>query len=361
MTETSDESLIVQIREGSTSARREAARKLGRKGVSEAIPELFRALQREKGGIQEEYREAITEIGGSEAIREAISLLESEDPGVRNQGVNLLKDIGGDDPNEILRLLDDRNEDLVIFACEILASLEYEPAREQFHSLLEHPDENVRDQAIQGLKIIGNKDSLEKLSEFLGGDHTVLTFSAIKAIGAINGKRGEGILVDFLRDSSSMVRPFLIKTLGEMEEEGAIEPLISMLTDVCDRSRSAAIQVLTTTFPVQLSQRLSEEFRSTFAAFLLDEIREERVEGVELFEVFDQLAEANSELLVEVARSFSERDDTVVKIAAAKGLHQMRHPDASELLREMASDSDPAVQNAVGKILEDHDREENGS
>lgn len=350
--------LFDQLESEQSSERRKAAKQLGQQQISEAVPVLFQKMKDERRGVQEACCEAIVHIGGEESVRKAISLLAHQDPTIRNFGIHILEEIGEEAPDQICSLLKHDDPDLVIFACQILANIAYNPARTQLKSLLDHEDENVRDQAIQGLAKIGTEDCLEQLSKFLGASNTVLTFSAVQTIGTIGGERAEQILVDYLEECNDLIKPFLIEILGDMKAESAVDPLLQQLNSLEDRACTVALQVLVESFSSTLSQKSQEGLEAEVPDVFEQEIQEERLTGVTLFDLFDQLADMDSDLAVEVFRRVKDMDDPVIKVAAVRGMKQMNHPDVRKLLWELRDDHDTKVRNTAKNILDEMESEE---
>ncbi|HPP05722.1 MAG TPA: HEAT repeat domain-containing protein, partial [Syntrophorhabdaceae bacterium] len=131
----------------------------GNKKISKIKEALIKGNSLEK----ERAMEQVISNPSREIVDMVVELLYLKETVVRMFAVDILKKIGRYNMETVLRLLDDPDEDIQIYACEILGGMKEREAIPYLIEKLKDEKVNVRNLACMALGEIGDESAVEAL------------------------------------------------------------------------------------------------------------------------------------------------------------------------------------------------------
>lgn len=221
----------------------EAAGALGDIGDSSAVEPLIAALKNDElSGVRWKAAEALSKIGAP-AVDALIGALRHHDDDVRWKAAIALGEIG--DPRAIeplITLLCDEDRFVKGRAAHALG-LFGEAAVDPLIRALREGDGNLRWGAAIALGKIQNPRAVEPLIRALADKYENVRAESAAALAAI-GKPALEPLLQFLKFSDGAARLEVVTALGELQDTGAIQPLIQMLENADEEERKVIADAL---------------------------------------------------------------------------------------------------------------------
>jgi HEAT repeat protein len=186
-----------------------------KKGMSKRkLDDHVRALRNGDSSEKEKAIEAMIDSPSKKIIEQIVPLLQEKDTATRMAVLEIMKKIGDYDLDAVTALLDDDNEDIRVYACEMLASIK-------------HPD------------------SIPKLIDKMTGDAANVRNAAASALGEFKDERAINALLNALHDDD-WIAFSSIYSLGKIRNKKAVVPLLSLLAHGEEEISLAACEVLIT-------------------------------------------------------------------------------------------------------------------
>lgn len=120
-------------------------------------------------------------------------LRNDEDALLRNTAIETYRALGMKSAKSLLRLINDEDTDVRIFAVSLIGDIQYTGAVSYLISFLHDYDSNVRIASAESLGKIGDSSALDALAACLNDD-LWLAVAAIEAIGQIGGDKALSVL-----------------------------------------------------------------------------------------------------------------------------------------------------------------------
>ncbi|MGH7499380.1 MAG: HEAT repeat domain-containing protein, partial [Gemmatimonadales bacterium] len=203
-----------------------------------------------------------TAVKGPDRELAILSALEDEAPGVREQAIRLaarhiepavLSALVADGENAVRRnaglaalerqgpyavphlvaLLSGRDAEVVMFALQSLSRIGYAASGPAILPLLNHPDPNVAQAAIEAVGQLRAREAVPALCQLLAGD-LWLQLAAISALGEIGDAGAVGPLMAFVPDSV-LAEP-AVQALRSIAAPESLQPLLALLPVVRERA-----------------------------------------------------------------------------------------------------------------------------
>jgi len=317
-------------------------RALGQLGDERAVDPLIAALGESDSGVRMAAAQALGQLGGKRAVETLLVALRDSDSDVRMAAVQALGQLGDERAvGPLIAILRDSDLGVCVAAAQVLGQLGDKRAVEPLIVALENPTvfsvllrevgpkkieviKAVRQVAALGLKeskeLVDSAPSmvLEAVSwkeaeyakskleaagavvEVRGKD----PMAVIRALGQLGDERAVDPLFVALRDSDSGVRVAAAQALGQLGDKRAVEPLSAILRDSDSGVRVAAAQALG-----QLGDKRAVELlivaledRTAFSV-LLQEVGPEKIEVIKAVRRVAALGLKESKELVDSAPS----------------------------------------------------------
>ncbi|MGA9657097.1 MAG: HEAT repeat domain-containing protein, partial [Polyangia bacterium] len=153
-------------------------------------------------------------------------LADDEDATLRNGAQAALERQGPHAIPHLLALTRDANHELAFFAVQILSTINDVSAKQALLPLLDHPDRNLVQAAVEALGHMRAVEAVPALIRLLASD-SWLQFAAASALGRIGDARAVGPLLERLDDE--LLAEMVIEALGRIGDADGLEPLLDRL------------------------------------------------------------------------------------------------------------------------------------
>jgi len=216
----------------------EAAEALGMLGDERAVEPLITALKRvEFSGVRWKAAEALSKIGNP-AVPLLIATLQHPDDDVRWKAAIALGEISNPDAiGPLIALFSDEDRFVRSRAAQAVSMIG-EPAVTPLIHTLKDEDPAMRRGAALALAKIKSVNTVEPLIRALADKEVMVRTEAAAALAAI-GTPALHPLLGFLKSAQGDIRIEVLTALGELKDEGAIEPLIQLLDNADEDERKA--------------------------------------------------------------------------------------------------------------------------
>jgi HEAT repeat protein len=203
---------------------------LGLTKSNEVVNELLKALEDSDDDVRWEAAFALGNIGSETAIAGLLKALEDSDYDVRRYAAEALGKIGSETAiPRLLKALEDSDYDVRRYAAEALANICSETAIAGLLKALEDSDDDVRRYAAFALGNIGSETAIAGLLKALEDSDKDVRRYAAEALGKIGTETAIAGLLKALEDSDERVRMYAAEALGKISSETAIPGLLKAL------------------------------------------------------------------------------------------------------------------------------------
>ena len=195
---------------------------LGRRGETQAMPELLRPriIASPEVRIRWAAASVLGKLGDHRVIDPLVNLVDDEEWLVRNEALVVLRD----KVEEIVRRRDLKLARILV-------------------RMLNLPDAGIVEMAVEGLRDLGTAAS-PLLDEAIGSVWEPIRLHAARVMGLVGDPAGVRSLVRLLGDESPNVRAEAATALGLIKNPAALRPLIDTLGDFNEEVRRSAVAAL---------------------------------------------------------------------------------------------------------------------
>ncbi|WP_232300500.1 HEAT repeat domain-containing protein [Desulfonatronovibrio magnus] len=269
MDEMSISEIMVFLKSGDPEKQREGAFAARDKGLIDAAPQLVELLKSESLGVQEAADMALRKIGREECVQALIPLLRSDLPQVRNLAMDILRHIGHQDLDSLIELLNDEDEDMRIFASDILGSSgSYLAVSPLCNALLQDKNVNVRYQAAVSLGELGRSEASSCLNKAFKDEEWV-QYAVVEALAKLRDESSIQALIKALADSSELVTSMIVDALGELGNVKAVPMLLKKTETSPTALRNKIVKSIIKVLGGKALAFLSEKERDKLNDYLL--------------------------------------------------------------------------------------------
>jgi HEAT repeat protein len=213
--------------------------RMGRK----KLDQLIKTLREGDGFAKGKAQEALMAQPDKSVVENVAPLLKAPDTGTRMIALEILKAMGNHNLDAIISLLDDENEDVRVYAGEILACLKNPDAVPHLIRKTKGDADNVRNSACLALGELGDDRAVDALLEALKDDDWV-TFSAIFSLGKIGSKRAIPHLMDVLKNGSEEISLAACETLIDFRDPAVLDEVIDTMREWDGKKRDSYMKVM---------------------------------------------------------------------------------------------------------------------
>lgn len=207
---------------------------------------IFILLNSIKNGDHAEKEKAMShliEFPSENAVKKTSELLKIDSITVRIAAIEILKKIGYCSIETIAELLNDKNEDIRVYGCEILGSIKDKQATPYLIEKLYDNDENVRNSACIALGEIGNEEAVDSLICSLK-DNDWIKFSAINSLAKIKSMKVVKPLFDLFVNDNETISLASCDALIDMGNEKLIDEVLEIIKQWNKKKRSNYIKII---------------------------------------------------------------------------------------------------------------------
>jgi len=364
------EELLHNLTHKDAKIRGETAWALGKRGDEGAIDPLIKALEDSNSNVQEWAALALVKIGRP-SIEPLRAAMKSRNDSVKWQAVAILGLINDSNATQALSLaLESNNSTVRYWAAASLGQIRDNRSRDALISVLGDKNETVRNEAGWALKSLTGGDAADLLIKLLKDGDPNRRMGAAHSLGDPAEVQAAQPLIEALQDSEPGVRSEAAAALGRRGESQATAPLIEILHDPEEQVRKDGIKALTAigrpaAGPLILAMNGSDNITQAGAAQALGQIGEEgSLEPlIWAFENGDQpVRHAAVAAMVEINKSYvvdpliqilgDRNKESDLRADAAWALGEMDDPRAKEpLIYAMSYDKDNSVRMNAARAM----------
>lgn len=258
--------------------RRDACELVGDGRKTELLPEVVSLLADLDQSVREAAINALTAIRGTEVASSVAPLLKSEDVALRNIGIEVLQDLGPDALSTISYLLNDKDDDVVKFAIDLIANTRDENAGAMLLKHIDHANPNVRASVALCLGRIRAKGAIGPLLKAAGDAEEWVRFSAIEGLGYLEDASAFEPLLEMMDKDSVLIKDAALEALSRLStgrESGRV--LLKIQNLIKDRSIhaiDAVFELVEKAFSPSGGFKPSEELRESLCRFFSEALNE---------------------------------------------------------------------------------------
>ncbi len=210
---------------------------------NEDVPALINILEKGDKKERAEAAKALGMIGASGALPILLEKAEKDKEGtVRANSILALSHYGFDSVEKIFKEACEDDDWKVKHDVAIAMRSYGEKFKEELYSLIEDDEIEVRKKAIESLGIVGSKDDIQKIAEYVENER--LKKVAVEAISRIGSEKAIDILTDVYSEEDQNIRELAVKGAGKINDERSLSLLIEALEDESWRIREEAANFL---------------------------------------------------------------------------------------------------------------------
>ena len=232
------------------------------------LDQLIKTLREGDGFAKGKAQEALMAQPDKSVVENVAPLLNAPDTGTRMIALEILKAMGNYNLDAIISLLDDENEDVRVYAGEILACLKNPDAIPHLIRKTTGDADNVRNSACLALGELGDERAVDALLHALKDDDWV-TFSAIFSLGKIGSKRAIPHLMDVLRNGSEEISLAACETLIDFRDPKVLDEVIDTMREWDGKKRDSYMKVMLEKGEKDIFLRMMEKIGEELLGHLL--------------------------------------------------------------------------------------------
>ncbi|MBI4949472.1 MAG: HEAT repeat domain-containing protein [Deltaproteobacteria bacterium] len=252
--------------------RRDACEAIGEARALDFIQELVRLLKDEHPGVRESALNALTSIGGRHVAEAIAPLLKLEDVALRNIGIEILRQLGPEALEALSGLLTDKDDDVVKFAIDILASIGETGAAGMISTLSEHKNPNVRASVAVCFGRLRSTGSVPALLRILNDSEEWVRFSAIEGLGLLQDKSALAPLLGVIAGGSGLLKEAALESLGKIASHADAAEVLVKLEEFIRFggliSPNSVVRLLEKALSPGSTFRPTREFKEAYFSFL---------------------------------------------------------------------------------------------
>jgi HEAT repeat protein/tetratricopeptide (TPR) repeat protein len=233
---------IKELLKSNVIGRIEAAEALGEIGDSRAIWSLSVAFKDRDIGVRIAVVEALGKIG-EPALDRLTIIFQSSHGRVLEVVIEVLGKIGEPAIKPLLLLLNNDARSRPITSVKAFVKIG-QPAVIPLINNLKHRIPKGRWGSAKSLGEIGDPRAVEPLIQALNDSNIGVRIAVVEALGKIGSPRAIVPLIDAIRDEVYQVRVSVVEALGEIGDPRALEPLSHALTDEVYQVRVSVVEAL---------------------------------------------------------------------------------------------------------------------
>jgi HEAT repeat protein len=232
------------------------------------LDNLIKTLREGDGFAKGKAQEALMAVPDKSVVERVAPLLKAPDTGTRMIALEILKALGNYNLDVIISLLDDENEDVRVYAGEIIACLKNPDAIPHLIRKTTGDADNVRNSACLALGEFVDERAVDALLEALKDDDWV-SFSAIFSLGKIGNKRAIPHLLEVLKNGSEEISLAACETLIDFRDPEILDKVIETMREWDGKKRDSYMKVMLEKGEKDIFLRMMEKIGEELLGHLL--------------------------------------------------------------------------------------------
>ncbi|OPX98293.1 MAG: putative lyase [Syntrophorhabdus sp. PtaU1.Bin002] len=244
-----------------------------RKNTSHRINKrkLADLVQTLRNGDEFEREKAIEYLGShpSKAVVECVvPLLKETNTAIRMAVLEIIKATGHTHTGAVVGLLEDENEDIRVYACELLGSMKMVDTLPDLIRCLAEENQNVRNAAAVALGEFEDERAVTALLNALHDDQWIV-FSAIYSLGKTRHRSAIEPLFDLFRNGEEEISMAACEVLLDFEDPSVPDSVCEILKKWAKKKRDRYIEIIVQKGNEDIFRRLKEKMGQDLFEHLL--------------------------------------------------------------------------------------------
>jgi HEAT repeat protein len=230
---------------------------------------------------KEKVVETLISMPDKKTVQSIVPLLYSDNTGIRMAAHEVLKKTGSLDIEKIIALLDDGNEDVRVYACEILAGIGDSRALPSIIRKMYEDEDNVRNAACIALGEFNDERAVSALLDALKDDEWVV-FSAVYGLGKIGSPEAVAPLFELFKEGPEELSVAACEVLIEFDDKKVHDEMFEQMRQWDRGKRGTYLKVILERGNEDTFQRLKEKIGDELFEHLLYDLQGEKKRSTEL-------------------------------------------------------------------------------
>jgi len=214
-----------------------------RKDRNRRLEKALHAIRQGDDFEREKSMEFLISRPNKKTVEHILPLLQEKDTPTRMAVVEVIKKIGHANIAAIDRLLKDDNEDIRVYACEIMASMKNPETIPFLLKALNDGTENVKNAAVIALGEFNDERAVKALLGMLQDDQWIV-FSAICSLGKIKHPSAAAPLLQIFQKGEDELSLAACEVLMEFEDDDILGKMFNILKGWSKKKRKRYIEVI---------------------------------------------------------------------------------------------------------------------
>ncbi len=214
-----------------------------RKDRNRRLEKALHAIRQGDDFEREKSMEFLISRPNKKTVEHILPLLQEKDTPTRMAVVEVIKKIGHANIAAIDRLLKDDNEDIRVYACEIMASMKNPETIPFLLKALNDGTENVKNAAVIALGEFNDERAVKALLGMLQDDQWIV-FSAICSLGKIKHPSAATPLLQIFQKGEDELSLAACEVLMEFEDDDILGKMFNILKGWSKKKRKRYIEVI---------------------------------------------------------------------------------------------------------------------
>ena len=176
-------------------------------------------------------------------VEHVLPLLQEKDTPTRMAAIEVIKKTGHANIEAVVRLLADDNEDIKVYACEIMTSLKSVETIPNLINLLDNGSENVKNAAVVALGEFNDERAVNALLGKLQDDQWIV-FSAICSLGKTRHQGAVEPLLQIFQQGDEELSLAACEVLMGFEDDGILDRMFNILKGWSKKKRERYVEVI---------------------------------------------------------------------------------------------------------------------
>ncbi|OPY83748.1 MAG: putative lyase [Syntrophorhabdus sp. PtaU1.Bin153] len=208
-------------------------------------------------------------------VEHTTPLLKAPDTAVRMAALEVIKATGHTHPDAVVGLLVDENEDVRVYACELLGSMKIIDTLPALVGRLVEDNENVRNAAVVALGEFEDERAVNALLNVLH-DNQWIVFSAIYSLGRTGHQKAIEPLFDLLQSGDEEVSMAACEVLLDFDDQIVLNGVCEILKGWSKNTRDRYVEIIVQKGNEDIFRRLKEKMGKDLFEHLLAQAEQSR-------------------------------------------------------------------------------------
>jgi HEAT repeat protein len=217
-------------------------------------------------------------------VEHILPLLQEKDTPTRMAVVEVIKKIGYANIEAIDRLLEDENEDIRVYACEIMTSMKSPETIPYLIKALDNGSENVKNAAVIALGEFKDERAVNALLGMLQDDQWIV-FSAICSLGKIKHPSATAPLLQIFRKGEEELSLAACEVLMDYEDDDILDKIFIILKGWSKKKRKRYIESIIQQGNENLFLRLKQSIGQDLFEHLLTYVTFDKAEVIPILKL----------------------------------------------------------------------------